>query len=493
MRRPSLTDALGTLVIFFLCAFGPSMAGDPGLGWHLEAGRIMLETKQILTVDPFLFAPENSRWIHDQWLGDCILAFIFQWGGLPLLHWFSATLAAGTYFFILSRTLRAHSVLGLAAFLILALGAVVGGIQWITRPVLFSFFLFACVLHILLKKDWSKTFQGVVLFFLFALWSNLHPGFLFGILVVGIYSASLVLERSAGFVAALLLFLAAFLGSLLNPYTYELYLGAISLLGSSFFMSLNREWLPADFSRLPYFPFLLSIVCFSIIVIASLRKKRLCFPLLLFIVFLVLGLQRRRYIPFWSPAALAAVAVFLPTLNLNRLPFAEVSKELRSYDQNSSVACWSLLMTALIGIWCLVFGSLPFRSIDQPKLPTHLPIALTETLLTLRQQERIPAQAFNHPDWGGYLTWEAQGRMKFFIDDRNQVSSEEKYKDFFKINQAESDWEEIVRKYDIRLLILEAASPLNAVLAHRPEWIALYKTPDSESAEARGSIFLLAN
>jgi hypothetical protein len=94
---------------------------------------------------------------------------------------------------------------------------------------------------------------------LFALWANMHGGFLAGFTIL---AATLLIETSLAVVAVsvegrqntrsraghlTLLLGGALLATLLNPYGLSLYRWVFQLLGEPFFMDLHQEWKSPDF------------------------------------------------------------------------------------------------------------------------------------------------------------------------------------------------------------------------------------------------------
>jgi hypothetical protein len=57
-----------------------NFAMDPGVGWHLAAGRYVISQGEIPRVDPFLSSPQPRPWIADQWLGSTLLYALIRAG-----------------------------------------------------------------------------------------------------------------------------------------------------------------------------------------------------------------------------------------------------------------------------------------------------------------------------------------------------------------------------------------------------------------------------
>jgi hypothetical protein len=113
---------------------------------------------------------------------------------------------------------RALAFVGLVA-------AVMTSPHWVTRPHLFTFVGTVAALHLLLSRR-----RVLWLLPLFALWSNLHPGFLYALVMIAAWSAGQAIEDIRGeqpprtvLPAMVAPFGLAFAGSLVNPFGWTLH------------------------------------------------------------------------------------------------------------------------------------------------------------------------------------------------------------------------------------------------------------------------------
>src|SRR5207253_1792635 len=66
-----------------LCRPG-GLLQDPGTGWHLVTGRLILETGSIPAHDLFSYTAAGHEWINLAWLFEAASALLVRTGGLPL-------------------------------------------------------------------------------------------------------------------------------------------------------------------------------------------------------------------------------------------------------------------------------------------------------------------------------------------------------------------------------------------------------------------------
>jgi hypothetical protein len=134
-------------------------------------------------------------------------------------------------------------------------------------------------------------------------------------------------------------------------------------------------------------------------------------------------------------------------------------------DKRASRFGYSLSAFLLIGFWTVVSGAVPMRGASG--FPKSYPQEMSVALGELYQGE---GAVFHSPDWGGYLTWTLWPRVKPLFDDRNELNGEEKYKDFLLADRLMGKWEDVFEKYEIKYALLNANSPLAAVLAQEASW-----------------------
>jgi len=269
-----------------LAVAGHSQVMDPGFGWHLESGRLISEGGYGLE-DPFLSLIGQSetspkKWVNNQWLSDYLIYQLFAAGGYSALTVISLTFLLLTYFVLPNAFIKKRGVSPFAASIVLSLTVFHGVVQAFVRPVIFSFFLF-CVLHLYLLSctrgpGLSKNTKPNYLFcfFLFVLWANLHPAFVFGWVLVGLFFVDTVFSARSfnkEVQSALALLVVCCIATLLNPYAYELHQAIAGLGGSKFFLNLNLEWLSVDLSSRLFLPLFVAMFSGLALVLAHGREQ----------------------------------------------------------------------------------------------------------------------------------------------------------------------------------------------------------------------------
>src|SRR5579864_7448375 len=234
---PSLTDVAFLMPVVFLFTRMQgvrSLLGDGDTGWHIRTGQWILAHHQFPYQDMFSFTMPGKPWFAWEWLWDVGAAWIYGrtgLGGVVLVSFSIICLTFGLLYRLIAR--RSQNVL--VAIGLTVLSAAGSTVHWLARPHLFTMLFTVIYLSILQRVQEGRRKLLWWLPLLAVLWTNLHGGFVFGILIVGLVGAgelvSAVLaatsEERWKAVRASIPYLATAAGclaaSLVNPYTYHLH------------------------------------------------------------------------------------------------------------------------------------------------------------------------------------------------------------------------------------------------------------------------------
>jgi hypothetical protein len=203
---------------------------DPDLWGHIKFGEDLWQTGKIIQSDPYSYLSGDRLWINHEWLAEAIFYLGFALtgpAGLIVLKVAVGLLIAGLVYRHLCRQgltpLRAGIVL-LPVTPLLVPGLVT------VRPQMFTYLFFLFVLLLIYQAEHGRPQYLWLAPPLFALWVNLHGGFLagLGILLLWFFThLAFVLLRARQPRALSLSKLAmpvavSVLATLLNPYGVEL-------------------------------------------------------------------------------------------------------------------------------------------------------------------------------------------------------------------------------------------------------------------------------
>ncbi len=352
------------LITFAVFLLACSLYLDPDFGWHLQSGVYILN-HGIPAVDQFTYTASDFPVIYHEWFHDVVTAVLYMMGGYPLLlAVFSALWTACIY--LASRSYN---------LFIITLSTLVMLEYTYIRAAVWSFLFIVILERILTQKNEKILF---VLPFLFALWANLHGGFVLGLALLAFY---LIVQKDYKNLWVVPL---SFLATCINPYVWNVY---IEIGRTMFDMTLStqvNEWMPFSFSVLS----LIAFVFFAIILWKGATKKDLKnYVLLMPLGLFVLSLKSTRTMPFF----------ILTSLRYFEEKFTPTSLIIK---RGSIILSIALL---LLASYFLLF-TMP---------PRHFP---AEAVAYFKKHQ-CTGNIFNSYNYGGYLIGSLP-KYKVYIDGR---------------------------------------------------------------------------
>lgn len=476
-----------TLLLVFLMASRTPLDSD--LWWHLQSGRVMAESGKPLLTDLFSYTRYGQVWVNHSWLGEVVLYGIYQlsgWAGISAWMGVMAAAIAG-----LLWSLLPGGVFSRAGFILLA--TVACGPLFTPRPQLFSLFLL--VLLLWLVERWRQ-YGGKSIWLiipLFAIWSNLHGGYMLGILflltrALGTWMDGLQqvgIDRTKSFQQSGLLLAAAmgaYAAAAINPNGYRMWLIPYQTVGVGILRQFIQEWASPDFHSMESWAFALylMILMFGL----SRRNERTpFFQILPSLFFILMALYARRNMA-------AAVVIALPMLvetwhQHGTASFAcgfipQPVKEFWSRYKTQRKAdlpeaqrrVINLLFAALMGLFCFfklaaVTHPVIMAAFERKAFPVDAVTYLSEN------RDAQKGNLFNAYNWGGYLIWRNPD-TRVFVDGRTDLFGDEVLGEWLTITQAGEGWKEKLEKWDISRVIIEPHRPLVSALISTG-WVERYR------------------
>ncbi len=375
--------------------------GDPDLWWHLSAAqRIAAEFP--VRADWLSWTLGGAPWINFEWLSGYLFLGVYNAAGLAGL-WALKILLLGL---VVDGARRAALSFGLGekeSAAAAALSALALLPRSDIRIELFSLLFFVRLwLWLLSKTKEEKKLSAretAGFFVFFVLWANLHAGFAYGLLLIGLYLAEALAAASARRAALACGLAAAFLGTFANPYGAQVYGVILShAVDGAHLASAIAEWAPLDLLRLSHAPtFALVLLCLWGLREARGRSKVLGSPALwaALLIYGGLGLKHARLAAYFvlllTPFAANAAARF------SRANFAAV------------ILAGVFVLASLAG-----FPGGLFRAASHGK---YWPERLSRFLD--KNPELAAFDAYHPWGWGGYVGFHLAGKTRVFQDGRS--------------------------------------------------------------------------
>jgi len=240
---PSIVPRLGAFAALMILITW-TMA-DADLWGHVRFGRDIVHEGALPRTDPYSFTSDEA-WVNHEWAAEVIMYGAYRAAGPLGLILLKVALVLAVVA-LLSRSIQRHhpspvvyyGLLGVAVW-----GTIVRTMT--VRPQLFSLLLFAALLVVLVEVDRGRRRLLVAVPALFALWANLHGGWIVGLLALAVWSAAELLASSAGLrrkIPVAIAAMASLLATGVNPYGIQLLHFVRSTVG--FNRADIAEWQPA--------------------------------------------------------------------------------------------------------------------------------------------------------------------------------------------------------------------------------------------------------
>jgi hypothetical protein len=454
--------------------------------WHLATGRYIIENKSLPEDDPFTYTthePITEREksiLRGNWLSEVIFYKIYtlwRFKGIIILR----SLILMLFLIFVFMNIKKQGLSDLTALILLF------GVFLITkkftaeRPQLFTFLIFS-VIHYLLEDCRINASKRIYLIpLLLMLLSNMHPGYIICIVLVTVYLVGEGIQAfinkggKSGFFTNLLIiwFLTVFL-SMLNPNGATMLTRIFSIHGIH--TRGIYEWL-SPFSlylmkfKQPDYPFFV-FLAFSILILKYLKRIGIT-PLLLFIIFTIMGMVSARYLIFYMSGISPVLAKIITNLRNERF----LKRLLNGLKEREGLLYLTFCITGIF----LVFNILPSFAKDDYNVDTkfYAPKGAADFLTNVE----IKGNMFNEYGFGGYLIWRLYPNKKVFIDGRNlepDVFVEYKIVIDLIRNTNGKSWDDVIKKYDITYIVIPPLYLIGKIpylieeLFIADEWILIY-------------------
>ncbi len=456
---PVMCMVLLSTVIFEICV---KQFAEPDIWWHLRDAQNLIEYHSFSRIDTYSFTAAGLSRPNFEWLSEVPYYLAFKtWGlqGLLLVSIVVSVLIFAGVYYLCCRSGADCKDAVIVTLLAIFLGTVSIG----PRMLLLGWL---CMVALLLLLDqYRRTGRGLWLIPpLFLLWINLHGSWAFGIVVLGIFVLSGLVEGEWGLVVArrwnrsqlrnlLLVGAASFALLFVNPFGYKLVLYPFEVaLRQQIAVQHVEEWQPLDLSTAT--GKLALLVIFALLASALFSRRRWRLDEVLVTGFaLWTALSHGRFVFFLG-------LVIAPLLALRLHLFTPYERERDKPWLNASV---------IAGVLVVLFLSFPSTALLQQKVDEKFPTAA----LAFVRQHQLSGRVFNQYHWGGYMEWNTP-ELKSFIDGRADVFvANGVFNDYGKASNIVEPLE-ILDKYRIDYVLLQRNRPLTYVLEHSMAWHPIY-------------------
>jgi hypothetical protein len=497
---------------------------------HVVAGRQILDTGALPTVDPILPLADGMRVVDLMWLSQVTLAAVERWGGAEALVGLFTLVVWLTYLLIARACYLETRHAGLAT-IVTAVTLNVGWNRLSTiRPENFAMLFFAVLLWLLVGHNVrrresifenritgdGRLWLGVPL--VMGLWANMHGSFPCGIVLLGCYWLGQVIEaawQERSIKAVLLdremrrrlywleLGLAA---TLVNPYGVDAWLEAIRF-SSNPNLADVLEWQPLSFLGVGGREFTIACVLLTVALRHS-RRRVTAAEVLLLLGFGILATMQVRmtgwFAALWGVTIAPHVADVCarwfargevdPTSAATAAADTECNggrpqpSEAKLADDGLAPLPEGRSFRYTLGCVGLVWIAFAFSTFARPVLGGAAPSAEriyeshTPRKLTAWMRSDAPiGQIFNPQFWGDWIAWDGPPGVRVFASTNIHQMPRGAWIDYRRICEADDGWETLLGRYHVDTVVLDKADMPRLVRAMKgsSNWKQVY---DDEQA-----------
>jgi hypothetical protein len=402
----------------------------------------------------------NQPAIYLYWLPSILFFGVYKLGGVTITSIISI-ICISCFYIALWLCLREFKTRPLTSGFVILVTTVVGINNLMVRPQLLTYPLFGLALLTIIR--WHKRDNNLLWFIplVALLWANFHASFiiLFFILI------SAILFGSGDRKYLLITSVIAFFITFINPYGPEIWVKMFMMISNESIKLFSAEWQPLLNQGWQANIFFSTLLAIPILVAISKPKIHLLYWVW-FIGFGWMALSAVRYV-FWFLAIETFILAMLIGPFFNR--YFERSARFKNRTANLVIGIILLFfpITLLPGIRELWWRQAP------PVYNYLTPIKATEWV---KQHPQLPGEMWSDFSFSTYLTY-ALPERKVFMTNRFEDFPVEQLLDERNISHAYYDWESLMNKYSINMILASAITQPDLIKAvsSSSEWNEIYR------------------
>jgi cytochrome b561 len=467
---------------------------DPDLWGHLRFGLDLLETGRVIRPDPYSYLTAGVTWVNHEWLAEALMAVAWRAAaafgapatGLVLLKLAMVVATVATmYWHLLWRGLSAIAagtiVLAYLPVLLPWLGAV--------RPQMFTYVCFALTLAAIARAEEGQPRMLWVLPAVFALWANLHGGFLAGGGICALWLTARAVRRVFSRDGARrdwrdearciwLPVIVAGIATLLTPYAGDLWLFLRTALTPRLEIA---EWNPIVATS-PEGVFYVILLAPTILGwIYSRREKR---PVLLFLylIAVLLPLIARRHSPLFALALVILAGEHMADA-ASRL-FARRDSARLAPPSPFAPPAWMSITFLVMAFACLGLTTPYLRQVIVDR--ESFPVEAVRTIAASGVRTNMATEFA----WGEYVLWHLGPGVKVSTDGRREtVYSDAAYEETLQFMYGYDKWDAVLDHAGVDLALVPTTTwPTFNLMRLKSGWTLIYQDDRSALFGRDGSV-----
>jgi hypothetical protein len=464
-------EAAGVLLLRLAIATGLFLAisrtwVDPDLWGHLRFGDDIL-SGGLPQVDTYSFT-SDIPWINHEWLAEVVMYLAWAAAGAAGLIALKTIVVLATLAIVVAILRAEVPNQALRDFLIFVTVAGIWIRIYVVRPQIFSLLLFAALLSCIRAADGASRFRLWVIPLLFAVWVNLHGGWIVGLGAVGVWTAFTLMRPPHERLPAALLIGVATLSvaaTFVNPYGWRMWTFLFETVGLD--RPMIDDWRPVFRSGIG--PIVTWILTTAVAAVAFVRRRPGVRPAYAAIV-IGLGAASIRVVRLDAFFTLSVVMLLAAQIGAVR--------ETRRIPQARPLWNWKSVIAGCVfaagGAIVMIGARTQFYcvSLGVPWMPERESVAFIA-------ENKLEGRLITWFNWGEYAIWHFAPHLRVSLDGRREtVYSSGFVNDHLKLYFEPSSQTALLRRLDANYAWLPRDFPLVATL-QQEGWKQLFSGPVS--------------
>ena len=192
-RRVSLLRYSPALVFLAIVLMDLTRQADPDLWGHLRFGQAVLAQHHLILHDPYSYSAPGHLWLNHEWLTEVLMAALYNGFGVIGLKLMKFACSATTVVLLAIAMAETEAPASIQAA-ILMVCALPFAPQNQFRPQMFTFVMVSGLLALLARYNYRGRAPMWLAVPMFAMWANLHGGWIIGLAVLGVFSAAVFVQ-----------------------------------------------------------------------------------------------------------------------------------------------------------------------------------------------------------------------------------------------------------------------------------------------------------
>jgi hypothetical protein len=390
--------------------------------------------------------------VAHEWATDLLFSVMNRWLG-PASLLLLAGLLIGGAFLLLASALRIVTDNEWVVAICLGAAFYPNMLMWTLRPHIISILLIGLYLRTVIAARFRGELRA--LWWLIpatAIWSNLHAGFISGVVLIWVFAVVTVIERKPEARTWAGVALGVMVAGAMNPAGFGIYPFAIYLAKVS---SNVQEWQPPNL-RTPY-GLVFAVLALGTLVLAGMIAKKVDSALLMLAAaFIFLGFGAVRNVPVAAFMMVPCLACALVSWGKIPMPRLETGA--------GRVMLAAIVVVALLASAGLAAGNLAGKTSSQLLSERFFPVGAAQFM-----SHQPSGRMVNPYDWGGYLIFKAP-RFPVSIDGRADMYGIKLLHDDQVLEKLQPGWRQYLDSHNVRYVLWKRSLPLTQALMLDPQW-----------------------